>query len=193
MSWAHDVSLASRMMLGTVFAVSVFSKVRSQAAWRSFRSWLMSLPLAPLRWRPAPLVLAAVEFAVLVLLAVPAAALTGLVAGSLLCLSLTVGLMLAERRWARQPCNCFGASSEPLGHHQVVRNALLLSVALAGLVCGVAASRQLTAGAATALVLLGGLASALLVLFSTDIAALLSPAAHAESGSAAAAGSPGLR
>lgn len=185
MSWAHDASLACRMMLGTVFAVSVFSKVRSEAAWRSFRSWLTTLPLAPLRWRWAPPLLAAAEVAVLVLVAVPALALAGLVAGSLLCLCLTLGLMLAERRGARQPCRCFGASSEPLGRHQVARNALLVVIALVGVGGCAAASNALTSDATIALALLGGLASALLVIFSTDIAALLSAAPPGEAGGAA--------
>jgi len=40
---------------------------------------------------------------------------------------------LSVRRGNTAPCRCFGASSTPLGPRHLVRNALLLAVAAAGL------------------------------------------------------------
>lgn len=89
MTWTYEISLACRFLVGTVFTVSVAAKLWGSAAWRSFSSWLRSLPLKPLGLKRAPAVLAGAEAAVVLLAAVPAAALAGLIAASVLCLALT--------------------------------------------------------------------------------------------------------
>jgi len=172
MSWAYDVSLACRFLTGAVFAVSVVSKVRSRPVWRSFRSWLRSVPLGALGLRGAPATLAAAEAAVVILVASPIAA-GGLALGSVLCLALTLGLFVAVRRGSRQPCHCFGSSSEPLGFHHVARNALLLVLASTGLVCSVVAGSRSAGPAEATLAAIGGLAAAMLFIFFVDVAALL--------------------
>jgi len=172
MSLAHDVSLACRVLLGTVCAISVLSKVRSRAAWRSYCSWLTGMPLGPLRRNGAPAALAVAELAVVVLVVSPFAA-AGLAAGSALCLALTFGLSVAVRRGSWQPCHCFGSSSEPLGRQHVARNALLLLSALTGLLGAIAAGGRSPGAAEAGLAAIGGLAAAILIIFFGDIAAVL--------------------
>jgi hypothetical protein len=184
MSWAYDVSLACRVLLGIVFVVSVVSKVHSRRAWRSYCSWLAGLPLRPLARRGVPADLVVAESAVVVLVAMPFAAAAGLVAGSALCLALTIGLFTAVRRGSRQPCHCFGSSSEPLGGQHVARNALLFASAVTGSACAVAASTRSLGWAEAALCVLGGMTGAILIIFLGDIAGLIMPAAPPVSGSA---------
>lgn len=179
MSLPYAVSLACRVLLGTVFAVSVLSKVRSAAQWRAFSSWIGSLPLGPLHVKAAPGALAAAEVLVVILVAVPATAAAGLVAGSVLCLALTTGLYVAERAGSREPCHCFGASSEPLSGRHVARNALLLAAAVAGAACAVADRARTAQPAELAFTVTGGLAAAIVVIFFDDIAAMSRPAVSA--------------
>jgi hypothetical protein len=174
MTWAYDISLACRVLIGTVFIVSVVTKVRGRAAWRSFSSWLMGLPLRALRLTWAPAALTGAEAAVVVLVAIPATAPSGLAAAAVLSLGLTLGLAAAVHRGARQPCHCFGLSSEPLGGRHVLRNALLLMLAVTGSVSAIAAGHA-AAPVEGGLAAIGGLAAALLIIFSGDVAALLRP------------------
>jgi hypothetical protein len=173
MTWAYDISLACRVLIGTVFTVSVVTKVRGRAAWRSFSSWLAGLPLRALRPTWAPAALTGAEAAVVVLVAIPATAPSGLAAAAVLSLGLTLGLAAAVHRGARQPCHCFGLSAEPLSGQHVIRNALLLTLAVTGsvsaIITGPAAAGPVEGGLAT----IGGLAAALLIIFSGDVAALL--------------------
>jgi hypothetical protein len=183
MSWAYDTALACRVLLGTVFVVSVASKVRSRSAWRSFSSWLTGLPLRPASHRGAPAGLVAAESAVVLLVAWPEGPAAGLITGSVLCLALTIGLVLALRRGSRQPCQCLGSSSEPLGGQHVVRNALLLVLAVIGIVSELGNVRP-AGDAEAALAVIGGLAAAMVITFLGDITALLMPPARPASGAA---------
>jgi len=175
MSWVYDGSLACRVLIGTVFIVSVASKAHSRKAWRAYVSWLAGLPLKPLGRSGAPGVLAGAEAAVVVLVAVPAAAVAGLGVAAMLSLALTVGLFLAVRRGARQPCYCFGASSDSLGGQHVARNALLAALAVAGTLVALAGPGRTARPAEGALAVIFGLALALLIIFFSDVAALLRP------------------
>jgi hypothetical protein len=170
MSWAYDCSLACRCMLGTVFAVSVVSKVRSRAAWQSLRAWLADMPFRPLGLKGMPRALVTAEAAVVALAA--AVPLAGLIAGAVLALALAAGLSVVVRRGSREPCHCFGASSEPLSSQHVIRNGLLLALAAAGVVCAVIAGHA-PGPAESMLAVIAGLAAALLIIFFGDIAALL--------------------
>jgi hypothetical protein len=175
-TWAYEISLACRFLVGTVFTVSVAAKLWGNAAWRAFSSWLRNLPLRPAGLKQAPAVLAGAEAAVVVLAAVPAASLAGLIAASVLCLALTAGLAVAVSRGSRQPCHCFGAAREPLSGTHVARNALLLAAVAAGCACAIAVRPQPVGPAGAALSGIGGVAAAVLFIFSGDIAALLTPA-----------------
>jgi hypothetical protein len=173
MPWTYDISLACRTLVAAVFAVSVVSKVRSPAAWGSFRSWLTGVPLRPARWRGAAVALVAAEAGVVLLTAIPAVAAAGLALGSLLCLVLTAGLATAVRRGAHEPCHCFGVAADPMSGRDVARNILLLAGALAGLASTVAGTGGPAGPAGVALAAIAGLTAAVLIIFSGDIATLI--------------------
>jgi Methylamine utilisation protein MauE len=175
MTWAYDISLACRVLIGTVFTVSVVTKVRGRPAWRSFSSWLTGLPLPALQPTWAPAVLTAAEAAVVVLVAIAATATAGLVAAAVLSLGLTLGLAAAVNRGARQPCHCFGLSSEPLSGQHVIRNTLLLTLAVTGSVAAITSGPAAANPVEGGLAAIGGLAAALLIIFSGDVTALLRP------------------
>jgi hypothetical protein len=131
------------------------------------------MPFGPMNLKGMPLALVTAEAAVVVLVAV--VPLAGLIAGAVLALALTVGLYLAVRSGSREPCHCFGASSEPLGRHQVVRNGLLLALATLGSACAAAAAGHPPGLVESLLAVIAGLAAALLVIFSGDIWLLFAP------------------
>jgi Methylamine utilisation protein MauE len=173
MSWAAAASIACRMLIGTVFAVSATSKMAGPAAWQAYRSWLSRVPLPLTGTMMVPVALAAAEAAVVPLVAMPMTATAGMAVATALCLMLTVGLAVAVRRGLSEPCRCFGASSQPLGGGQVVRNAALSAIAGLGAGLGVAGGGAAVPAGQIALTIAAGLAGALLTIFAEDIAALL--------------------
>jgi hypothetical protein len=137
-------ALICRTVVGLVFAVSAFSKLRNGTAYREFASWLASVPVPLARNRALPPVLAGAEAAIVVLVAVPATAVAGLMLAVLTLAALTAGTAVAIRRGARVTCQCFGPSRTELASHHVLRNGFLLVLALAG----VAVAGAFSAGAA---------------------------------------------
>jgi uncharacterized membrane protein YphA (DoxX/SURF4 family) len=126
-------ALTCRALVGLVFAVSAFGKVRSVTAYRGFASWLASLPVPLADNRALPPALAVAETAIVVLVAVPATAVAGLVLAVLTLAALTAGTAVAVRRGARVTCQCFGPSRTELASHHVLRNGFLLVLAVVGL------------------------------------------------------------
>lgn len=126
-------ALICRTVIGLVFAVSAFSKLRNGTAYREFASWLASVPVPLARNRFLPPVLAGAEAAIVVLVAVPATAVAGLVLAVLTLAALTAGTAVAVRRGARVTCQCFGPARTELSAHHVLRNGFLLVLAVAGL------------------------------------------------------------
>lgn len=126
-------ALICRTLVGLVFAVSAFSKLRNGTAYREFASWLASVPVPLARKRAVPPVLAGAEAAIVVLVAVPATAVAGLVLAVLTLAALTAGTAVAVRRGARVTCQCFGPSRTELASHHVLRNGFLLVLAVVGL------------------------------------------------------------
>ncbi|MHB1595221.1 MAG: MauE/DoxX family redox-associated membrane protein [Streptosporangiaceae bacterium] len=182
MNWANGVALASRAVMCAVFAVSVFSKVRSRAAWQAYARWLAAMGIRPLRRPGSAGWLTGAESAVTVAVIIPATATVGLAAGVLLSLALTAGLAAAVRAGARQPCYCFGPSLDPLGWLDVARNGVLAVLAVAGAVAAMAmpmAFGGAPAGADAAAAVVTGLALALLIIFFRDLASLIRPVAFA--------------
>jgi len=141
-------ALICRALVGLVFAVSAFSKLRNGSAYREFASWLASLPVPLARNRLLPPVLAGAEAAIVVLVAVPATAVAGLALAVLTLAALTAGTAVAVRRGARVTCQCFGPSRTELASHHVLRNGFLLVLAVVGLaVVGRAVFGPASAGA----------------------------------------------
>ncbi len=169
------LALACRCMTGAVFAVAAFGKLRNAAAYRGFAAWLDTLPVlsARARRRAVP-VLVAVEVMVTVAVALPWTAAAGLLLAAVTLAVFAAGALAVTRRGSTEPCQCFGASSAPLGPRHVIRNTLAAAVAAVGAVgaadAGPAASHPLPVMLSVG----GGLVLALLLIFIDDIAALFS-------------------
>ncbi|MBT2511842.1 hypothetical protein J7I98_40020 [Streptomyces sp. ISL-98] len=170
------VIVSGRVLLGLVFLCSVAGKLRSADAYRAFRLSVAQLA-PPLRRRTkavAPLVIAA-EAAVLVALVVPASVTVGFAAGAFLLAGFALALTGVLRRKENAACHCFGGS-EPVAPRYVVRNVLLVGVALAGLV-GRPITAEAAAGSSAGLLLAVGI-GVLLALFTVtldDLAHLFGP------------------
>jgi hypothetical protein len=147
------LELGCRGVLAGVFLVSLAGKLRGPAAYRGFVTATGELLGVGARRARSMAVLAVVaEGAVLGLLVVGlgtelAAPGTGWAgravvgwlgfggAGGLL-VGFSGALVRALRRGTGGACHCFGASTTPVGRHHVVRNAVLLLVAVVGLAAG---------------------------------------------------------
>ncbi|GAA3246412.1 MauE/DoxX family redox-associated membrane protein [Nonomuraea helvata] len=130
------VDVASRLLLLTVFALALGSKVSSRSAWNEFVRSIRTMAVIDNAKAPAAAVATAVaEAGVIVLAVIPlrwAGSLSFVLAAGLLgCL--TVAVIMVVRRGAAVPCRCFGASTTPLGVEHVVRNGILIAIALLGL------------------------------------------------------------
>lgn len=164
--------LAVRLVLGLIFLAALASKVRGRDAYRGFVGSLAGLPWLPVRLTGAlagAVVLA--EAGTVGLLTVPATVPAGLGAAAVTLAAFLTGVAVSTRRGARLPCRCFGSSGAVMGTRHLVRNALLLALALAGL----AATAVPAAGVSPAeSVLVGGLSliAAVLVVRLDDLAYL---------------------
>lgn len=122
-----------RCMLAVVFLVSAVGKVRSRGAATAFAASLRDMRLMPDRVTGVVAgAVITVEFALVALMAVGWLVAGFAVAAGLLS-GMTAAIVAVVRRGLRASCNCFGVASAPLGYRHVVRNALPLSAALAGL------------------------------------------------------------
>ncbi|NUR89819.1 MAG: methylamine utilization protein MauE, partial [Nonomuraea sp.] len=150
------VELGCRGVLCLVFLAALAGKV---TGWRAFVS---SVPgLAP--WLPAAPVAVAVvigEGAAVVLLLLGERA--GFVLAAVLTAAFATAILLALRRGSAAVCRCFGVTAAPLSRAQIVRNLLLIAVAVTGWAAPGGSVEP--AGAALALVAAAVLA-AVLVLF----------------------------
>ncbi|HEX6356411.1 MauE/DoxX family redox-associated membrane protein [Actinophytocola sp.] len=156
-------------LLVVVFACSAVAKFAGRGSFAAFR--LATARLVPaLRDMATPLAVAVVsaELTATVLLAVPAAAPAGLVLGLALLAAFTVAVAAALRRGETASCNCFGRSTVPLQPRHLVRNALLMAVAVVGLVAGLAGP----AGAEVTGMALAGAAAVVLAVLVLNLDAL---------------------
>jgi hypothetical protein len=126
------VVLTCRGVLALVFVISSVSKLRG-TAFRAFVSSLRRLPVVPDRWaRLVAVVVVATEVAIPLLLAMQAMALAGFALAASLLTAFAVGIAVSVRKGAPVSCRCFGPSDTPLGARHVVRNTILIAVAVTG-------------------------------------------------------------
>ena len=111
----------------------------------------------------------ATEAAVPVLLLFPAAVFYGFALAGDLLAAFTTAIVIALKRGRRAPCQCFGASSTPLGPSHLVRNAILLISVLAG---GLALDVRPQQAAGLVVAIAAGLVGAILIVAMDDIAFL---------------------
>ncbi|MET9803635.1 MauE/DoxX family redox-associated membrane protein [Streptomyces sp. NPDC006368] len=172
------VSALSQASLVLVFAAAFLGKIRNAASFLAFQDAVAALGRVPAARAGVPA--AAVVFAeaaTVLLLAVPwphgdrLPAVIGLLTAIGLLASFTYAIARALRAGTRVACRCFGTSAGPVGPPQLVRNAVLLVVAVAALP-GVAESGHLSWQARFAAWLCGATAALVLVV-GDELAALL--------------------
>jgi hypothetical protein len=169
---------ACRGLIGLVFAVAAVTKIRSPSAYREFASWLAALPVPLAANRALPAAFIAAEVATVALVAVPVTAAAGLLLAAGCLAVMAGGTAVVAKRGARVSCQCFGPSSSPLGARHIVRDGILLAIALVG---ALGTSRGTASLAGIALSLVAALIGATFVVFSDDLIALFEsdPAARA--------------
>jgi hypothetical protein len=126
------VYLTCRGVLVLVFAASAIGKLGN---FGGFVAAVRGLRLVPDAWpRPvARLVVAAEAAAAGLLLLPPRVAVAGFMLVILLCALFGVVIESSVRRDIRVACPCFGASADLLNRRHLVRNGLLVAVAVVGL------------------------------------------------------------
>ncbi|MBV9448158.1 MAG: hypothetical protein JO345_19925 [Streptosporangiaceae bacterium] len=172
-----------RCLIGVIFAVSAFTKLRSRGAFHAFASWIDELPILPVlpgRHRTALTVsMATTEVIIVAAVALPWTPMAGLLLAAVTLAVFTAGTFALDRAQAGVACQCFGASASPLGQRDVVRNAVLCAVAAAG--TALAAQRSAGSGSAhpagIVLSLWGGATVAMAVVFLDDLSAFFTKAA----------------
>lgn len=152
------VELSCRVLLGAVFVVAVAGKLRDVTAFIDATRRLLPPRLAG-QDRTLAFGVIGTELLVLALLAHPDTIRFGFSLAGAVLAAFSVAIAAALRRGEHTPCRCLGASTAPLGGRHVVRNGLLVAIALLGVL---APSGSVTpAGACLAVVT--GLAAANLI------------------------------
>jgi hypothetical protein len=165
--------LGSRCLLAVVFLASFVSKVRGRARYAGYLAATRRLtPRWALSRVPAgalAAVVVAAEAAVPVLLAVPGLVLAGLALSVVLLTGFAVATAAALRRGERAPCHCFGSAQRQLDGGHVVRDGVLLAVAVAGVIAAASGAGPLDATRAAAVAAVS-IAAAVVVLVSDTVA-----------------------
>ncbi|MCX5202365.1 methylamine utilization protein MauE [Streptomyces sp. NBC_00237] len=165
------VVLACRVLVGTMFVASAASKLLSAASFRSFVTATRDMGV-PAAIAPGVAVgVVAGECASAVLLALWPGGVAGFVVAGVLLVGFTAGIAGVLLRGKDQSCNCFGSTTAPIGPRHVVRNAALLAVVAAGLLCRTGGPGQ-THWAGVLGAVLAGLVGAALVLSTDNLAEL---------------------
>ncbi|CAM5787264.1 MauE/DoxX family redox-associated membrane protein [Cellulomonas persica] len=169
------LSLACRILLVLVFAVSSTSKLRS-GPFDELRTSVRTARLLPARVvSPVLGAMVAAEATAAVLLVVPTTVRLGAGLAALLLAAFVVVIVTSARRRTGLTCRCFGGNGAALGGRHVARNAMLL-VACAVVVAGPGALPQHAESVALALV--AATVLAVLVIRLDDLAALALPRAR---------------
>ncbi|WP_241773951.1 MULTISPECIES: MauE/DoxX family redox-associated membrane protein [Micromonospora] len=175
--WPGGIVIACQASIALVFGLAAASKVWRPGAFRQFRD---SLPRSlPVTTRLAPALAIAVvlaEVMVTLCVMVPALAAGAFALAGILLLFFTGSILLMMRRDSREPCYCFGASPQPAGRLEMLRNLVVLAVAAAGLV---GASKMATPGSYASweslLMISAGCVFAILIINAREIADLAKP------------------
>ncbi|MFI0356935.1 MauE/DoxX family redox-associated membrane protein [Actinomadura sp. 9N407] len=129
----HYYLIAARCLLATVFAVAFLGKARSARRRQAFRTTVRNLISRRAAGPLAGLILCC-EAAIAVLLVPPVTARAGFALAAGLLSVFIAGVFRAIRNGIFAECGCFGDHSAVLGYPIIVRNGLLLAVAVPGLV-----------------------------------------------------------
>jgi uncharacterized membrane protein YphA (DoxX/SURF4 family) len=160
------VRIGSACLIGLVFAVSAFSKLRDFDGFT--RSVPALVPVPPGRARLLAIATTALEALVPPLLVAPVTAPVGFGLAAVLLAAFTAAVAASVRRGRRTACRCFGPSSAPLGPRHLVRNGVLLTCA----VLGALSPGDLPPAGGIAVAAAAGLAGAVLIVSLDDIVEL---------------------
>ena len=170
------LDLAARALLGFVMALAVVGKLSSSANWRQFIRSLDSFSWVPRPLRPAIAVAVVVaEAAVTILLVPPSTERVGAALGALLLIVLSAALVAARIAGRDVRCACFGADDRPVGAWHLIRNAVLVLVAVAVAVHH-PTSVQAVPGALAGLAVTAGAVCAVILTHPGELAFLVVPA-----------------
>ncbi len=164
--------LLARALLAVVFFAAVVGKARSRQGFAEFRDTVAAIGPRWLPAGPAGGAVVAGEAAAVVLLAVPGTRLAGYAFAAVLLALFCAGIARAVLTRQSVRCQCFGSGGGLLGPRHLVRNTLLIAVAVAGALAGGAAP----SAPAVLVALVTGAFLGLLTTRWEDVAFLLVPA-----------------
>ena len=174
------LAIGCRTAVGLVFLLAIAGKLAGAGAFAEFTRSVRDMRAAPPALVPAVArvtVLAEGLTVLLLAIGLRVTIVLGFGLAVLLTAAFSYAVLRTVRTGNRTPCRCFGRSSSPLGPRHLVRNGLLLAVAVAGLAASVAGGSADLAGALVAV--LAGLFVGLVLATFDDLAQLIAPAAPA--------------
>jgi hypothetical protein len=159
------VVLSVRALLLVTFATAAGSKMRSRDALRTFSAGLLRMGIVPADLaKPLALLVALSETSTSVLLAITRTTTWGFAGAGLLLLLFTAATARAVRSGVQVPCMCFGMGEVVIAPRHLVRNMVLLFLALIGFASDVVISnRHLATGSAILSVAVGALVALMFV------------------------------
>ncbi|WIY00819.1 hypothetical protein QRX60_43325 [Amycolatopsis mongoliensis] len=125
--------LATRVLIGLVFAVAAVGKLAGRVRLAEFAASLAPLGRSPVGWLPIAAATAVVELAAAALVAFPATYRLGLGLATAVLVVFCAAIARSMRLGRRVTCRCFGRSGAVLGPAHLVRNALLAAWAATAL------------------------------------------------------------
>jgi hypothetical protein len=126
------LSLALRVGLAFVFVAALIGKLSGRGAVIAFKGMLADIDVPPRLIGPAGIGILAAEFTVVALIPWERTGLVGSLIAVVLLALFSGTLARAVRRGSRARCRCFGSRSRRLGGIHIVRNVLLVIVAMVG-------------------------------------------------------------
>ncbi|MFJ3229744.1 MauE/DoxX family redox-associated membrane protein [Streptomyces sp. NPDC086787] len=164
--------LGVRLVVGIVFAASAFGKLRGAEAFRRFEEAARAMGVPARLNRPVAVAVILGECAAVVLLALEPGGAPGFVLTLLLLTAFTAGIVRTLRSGTKASCACFGATTVPIGRRHVVRNGVLLALALFGLAAALTGTAAPASTPGVLITAFGALTGALLVIFTDEIGTL---------------------
>jgi hypothetical protein len=171
------LALACRAALAVVFAMAVLGKVAGKDAFTEFVRSVVAMAAVPERLAVPVARATVLAEGLTVLLVVAPTRVTGLIGcilATLLTIVFSVTIVGSLRRGRRVSCRCFGRSNTPIGKRHLVRNTVLLTLTLLGVLAVTVAAGANLAGALVA-VLAGSFVGLVIATFE-DLAQLVLPA-----------------
>lgn len=167
------LSLALRLLIGSVCLVAALGKLSSPQAIRGFRRTLAEIGAPRRLVPPAAAAIILAELSVVGLAPWPSTGVIGMLLGTALLGAFTIGVARAVREGTTASCRCFGMRSGRLSRLHIVRNAVLTAAAATALILAAAVPRPAQHPAGVALAVAAAALGTLVVVAWEDLAALV--------------------